>query len=369
MPNQKNTSFIKNLENKSAHKPLLITTGEPSGIGMDIVLDIYANHACEDAFFPYFVITACLTSLKLRASQLMHAGVLKKLPNFIQLSAQSIKSNDLYQHSLAEGLMVIDTPVAHPVVAGQLTPINAPMVEQQLSIAHQLAHQGWVSAIVTAPIAKSVMIEGGIGLSDGSLFSGHTEYFMQKCNLDKVVMMLANQTMKVALVTTHLPLKEVPNAITASALTDTIQITHQALSTQFGIKNPCLLVCGLNPHAGENGHLGTEEQDIINPTLKVLQEQGINTSLALPADTLFTCPYLELADAVIAMYHDQGLAPLKSHGFGETVNITLGLPYIRTSVDHGTALDLAGSGKANSSSLKHAILLAWQMSNKAKQPA
>ena len=186
-------------------------------------------------------------------------------------------------------------------------------------------------------------------------FMGHTEFFMQQSGLDKVVMMLANSLMKVALVTTHLPLRAVADAISHEEVAKTVDIVIHDCQQKFGLTHPKILVCGLNPHAGERGYLGREEIDIINPVLQHYRDQGVDISLAMPADTLFTQKHIATADAIIAMYHDQGLAPLKSHGFGETVNITLGLPYIRTSVDHGTALDLAGTGKASADSLYRAI--------------
>ena len=223
------------------------------------------------------------------------------------------------------------------------------MVIAQLQLAHKLAISKQVAAIVTAPLQKSVIMTV---LPD---FMGHTEFFMQQSGLDKVVMMLANSLMKVALVTTHLPLRAVADAISHEEVAKTVDIVIHDCQQKFGLTHPKILVCGLNPHAGESGYLGREEIDIINPVLQHYRDQGIDISLAMPADTLFTQKHIATADAIIAMYHDQGLAPLKSHGFGETVNITLGLPYIRTSVDHGTALDLAGTGKASTDSLYHAI--------------
>lgn len=320
-------------------KPIIITTGEPAGIGMDIVLDVLAHHRHILPKTTY--ITACHHSLTARMNEL---GLSLDLP--------------LYADGCTDGVFIIDIPCHDNVVAGVLNLTNANMVYRQLDLAHTWAMAGKVGAIVTAPISKSVMIDGGITLDDGSQFSGHTEFFMQKAGCDKVVMMLANAKMKVALVTTHLPLKDVPNAINEQEIIRTVNITHREMTDKFGIKNPRLLVCGLNPHAGEDGHLGTEEQTIINPALRDCQRQGINVSLAMPADTIFTPHHLSKADAIIAMYHDQGLAPLKSHGFGDTVNITLGLPYVRTSVDHGTALDLVGTGGASSSSLVQAIKVA-----------
>lgn len=342
---------------------LIITTGEPAGIGMDIVLDLLAH---DELTMPVMIV-ADARALTERAQILMTHGVLPYVPRFDTLDSDAIdgewaddKMVDDVLNNLSHPL-IIDTPCATPVVAGQLNINNTTMVERQLAIAHHLAGTGRVSAIVTTPIQKSVLIEADIRLSNGDKFSGHTEYFMQKCGCDKVVMMLANAKMRVALVTTHLPLRDVPDAITPDAVARTVQITYDGLQRQFGIAKPKLLVCGVNPHAGEDGHLGQEERDVINPILQNFIDKGMDISLAMPADTLFTKRYLDHCDAVIAMYHDQGLAPLKSHGFGDTVNITLGLPYLRTSVDHGTALDLAGTGKASSTSLLRAIQLACKM--------
>lgn len=324
-------------------KPIIITTGEPAGIGMDIVLDVLCHH--RHVLPRTTFITACHQSLMARMAQLN-----------VQLDLSVIDGQTV--PTARDGVFIIDIPCDDKVVAGKTNTKNAHMVLCQLSLAHDLAMTGQVGAIVTAPIHKSVMMSAGICLDNGDKFSGHTEYFMHKAHCDKVVMMLANAKMKVALVTTHLPLKDVPDAITAQEVISTVQITHREMVQKFGIKSPRLLVCGLNPHAGEEGHLGTEEQTIINPALMACQKQGMNVSLALPADTIFTPQHLSQTDAIIAMYHDQGLAPLKSHGFGDTVNITLGLPYVRTSVDHGTALALAGTGKASSTSLIQAINIA-----------
>ena len=206
--------------------------------------------------------------------------------------------------------------------------------------------------VATAAVQKSVINDAGI------TFSGHTEYYQEFAGVDRVVMMLATKTLRVALVTTHLPLRDVPNAITKERLHQVIDILIHDLKTKFKIATPRILVCGLNPHAGEDGYLGREEIEIINPVLETYRQQGIHISLSLPADTLFTPDHLKETDAVLAMYHDQGLPVLKSQGFGEAVNITLGLPFIRTSVDHGTALSLAGTGQAKSSSLHVAVDLA-----------
>ena len=358
---------VKSLDStahQASAKPLLITSGEPAGIGMDIVLDVLHHHAdvlavpvwlCCD--YDALTTRANLLNLPLPA----HRIICPK-PDLLATPSELLTDiNEMLDDAPMHSVTILHLPSAHKVTAGVLDTANAKMVEQQLHLAHHLASSGMVSAIITAPIQKSVLIDADIRLDNGEPFSGHTEYFMHKSGCDKVVMMLANSVMKVALVTTHLPLRAVADAISADEVRQTVQITHHALVTQFGISAPKILVCGLNPHAGEAGHLGDEEIHIINPVLKDFQSTGMNISDAMPADTLFTHQHLTDCDAVIAMYHDQGLAPLKSHGFGDTVNITLGLPYIRTSVDHGTALSIAGSGSASSSSLIQAIKQALAM--------
>lgn len=340
--------------------PLIITTGDPAGIGMDIVLMAYAHKDSDRVW----LVTACLASLKQRYWQLrQHIS----LPDYQWVRVDTHGSDlsldfDLDCRDNPLTLYVIDTPCTTAVVAGKADARHAMMIKQQLDMAHTLAINAQVAAIVTAPLAKSVMIDGGVRLFDGSIFCGHTEYFMQACGCEQVVMMLANEVMRVALVTTHLPLRSVADAITAKAVASTVQISHDELQRKFAIACPKIFVCGLNPHAGERGHLGDEELTVINPVLQAFQDKGMDISLAMPADTLFTKPYLDKADVIIAMYHDQGLAPLKSHGFGKTANITLGLPYIRTSVDHGTAFDLAGTGRADFGSLLYAIHCADKMS-------
>lgn len=340
-------------------KPLLITTGEPAGIGMDIVLQLASKQkfallqrkiivlADYHAINERWLLLKNSLGNKLKIHQLNH----HQTGNFVE------KFTDIMQNYQENCLNILHLPVKESVIAGQLIDENAHMVLAQLQVAHNLAITKQVSAIVTAPLQKSVVMK--IYPS----FMGHTEFFMEKSGLDKVVMMLANSVMRVALVTTHLPLKAVADAITANEVRKTVEIILTDCEHKFGLKNPKILVCGLNPHAGENGYLGSEEIEIINPVLQSFQDKNVDISLALPADTLFTEKYLKNCDVVVAMYHDQGLAPLKSHGFGETVSITLGLPYIRTSVDHGTALDLAGTGLASSESLYHAILYADSMAN------
>lgn len=332
--------------------PLVITSGEPAGIGMDIIL-MLADRQQLNLPNRAVIVLADINALQQRYSELKQKGAVKQGLLIQQLAMDELHElKDLpkiAQSSAHDIILVMDVPAAEPVVAGQLNPHNARMVIAQLQLAHKLAISKQVAAIVTAPLQKSVIMTV---LPD---FMGHTEFFMQQSGLDKVVMMLANNLMKVALVTTHLPLRAVADAISHKEVAKTVDIVIQDCQQKFGLTHPKILVCGLNPHAGESGYLGREEIDIINPVLQHYRDQGVDISLAMPADTLFTQKHIATADAIIAMYHDQGLAPLKSHGFGETVNITLGLPYIRTSVDHGTALDLAGTGKASADSLYHAI--------------
>jgi len=358
-------------------RPLLITTGEPAGIGMDIVLMLADAGKLQDFDRPIWV-TADNKAMTARAEELIKAGTLKNCPKWQVIDWQVIKDdNDKVDNKSAitsadaqtkpndSGFTLINIPCHAPVVAGRIDTNNSAMVAQQLTLAHQLATSKKIAAIVTGPLQKSALIDADIKLPDGTMFSGHTEFFMQQSGCDKVVMMLANQAMKVALVTTHLALKDVPTAITPDNVRQTVQIVLDDMRTKFGMDKPRILVCGLNPHAGEGGHLGLEEINIINPVLQEFIDAGVDISEAMPADTLFTTRHLNNCDAVIAMYHDQGLPVLKSHGFGDTVNLTLGLPYIRTSVDHGTALDFAGQIGANDSSLYQALSMANDMANKA----
>ncbi|MBP2280849.1 4-hydroxythreonine-4-phosphate dehydrogenase [Psychrobacter sp. PL19] len=353
--------------------PLLITTGEPAGIGMDVVLLLAQQGKLQDFARPIWV-TAEAEAMQARADKLVAAGVLKTCPSWQTVTAQADVDDFITQISQQAAVdndandsrfTLLDMPCGAPVVAGHIEINNALMVARQLEIAHQLASGNTVAAIVTGPLQKSALIDADIKLLDGTMFSGHTEFFMQQSGCDKVVMMLANPTMKVALVTTHLALKDVPAAITQENVRQTIQIVLDDMQSKFGLAKPRILVCGLNPHAGEGGHLGVEESEIINPVLQEFIAAGIDISEAMPADTLFTPRHLEHCDVVIAMYHDQGLPVLKSHGFGDTVNLTLGLPYIRTSVDHGTALDLAGRGGASATSLYQALVMANEMADKA----
>jgi 4-hydroxythreonine-4-phosphate dehydrogenase len=314
--------------------PLYVTSGEPAGIGPDICLSL-AGRVDERPV----VVLADMQMLQQRAEQ---------LDNHVELVAYQGQQ----QPSLSGQLFVEHIPLIEPVELGQLNPANAAYVIEQLRRSAEYAMSGRSVGVATAAVQKSVINDAGI------TFSGHTEYYQGFAGVERVVMMLATKTLRVALATTHLPLRDVPDAITKQRLHQVIDILIHDLKTKFKIATPRILVCGLNPHAGEDGYLGREEIEIINPVLEIYRAQGIDMTLSLPADTLFTPENLKDADAVLAMYHDQGLPVLKSQGFGEAVNITLGLPFIRTSVDHGTALSLAGTGQAKSSSLHVAVDLA-----------
>lgn len=314
--------------------PLYVTSGEPAGIGPDICLSLAGRVDKRPV-----VVLADMQMLQQRA---------KQLGNPVELVAYQGQE----QSSLSGQLFVEHIPLVEPVELGQLNPANAAYVIEQLRRSAEYAMSGRSVGVATAAVQKSVINDAGI------TFSGHTEYYQGFAGVERVVMMLATKTLRVALATTHLPLRDVPDAITKQRLHQVIDILIHDLKTKFKIATPRILVCGLNPHAGEDGYLGREEIEIINPVLETYRQQGIHISLSLPADTLFTPDHLKETDAVLAMYHDQGLPVLKSQGFGEAVNITLGLPFIRTSVDHGTALSLAGTGQAKSSSLHVAVDLA-----------
>ncbi len=319
---------------------ILVTAGEPAGIGPDLCLQLAGPQSgCE------IVVIADANLLRERAQKLD-----------ISVDIITITPTQLPGPTQSQQLKVWHVPLADTCLAGSLNTNNAAYVLETLDIACDACLSGAAHAMVTAPVHKAIINEAG------TRFSGHTEYLQQRCQKDKVVMMLACQTMRVALATTHLPLSEVPAAVTAPSLRQVISILHPELIIKFDTPEPTIYICGLNPHAGENGHLGREELDVIIPTLDSLREQGMQLVGPLPADTLFNQHNLEQADCVLAMYHDQGLPVLKYAGFGSAVNITLGLPIIRTSVDHGTALDLAATGKASASSLKEAVRQASLMS-------
>lgn len=317
--------------------PLYVTSGEPAGIGPDICLSL-AERVDERPI----VVLADIHMLEQRAQ-------------ILKLSVELIEYQGQESSSGIGQLFVEHVPVQQDVVLGELNPNNAAYVLEQLRRSADYAMSGKSVGVATAPVQKSVINEAGIS------FSGHTEYYQEFAGVPRVVMMLATKTLRVALATTHLPLRAVADAITPERLHQVIDILIHDLKSKFKIEQPNILVCGLNPHAGEGGYLGMEEIEVINPVLESYRAQGINMSLSLPADTLFTPENLKDADAVLAMYHDQGLPVLKSQGFGEAINITLGLPFIRTSVDHGTALSLAGTRLAKSSSLHVAVDLALDL--------
>lgn len=315
---------------------LAITSGEPAGIGPDICLTLARQTLpCR------CVVLADKQLLSERARQLGY----------------NVPLTDYHpNHPSAPGtLEVLHIPLAAPCHTGQLNSANAHYVLSLLDRAYSGICQGEFAGMVTAPLHKGIINDAGIP------FSGHTEYLAAISHTEQVVMMLAGNGLRVALATTHLPLKDIPAAITRPLLHSVLHILHTDLQTKFGIAKPTILVAGLNPHAGEQGHLGWEEIQIIEPELQSLREQGLDVRGPYPADTLFQPFLLKDADAVLAMYHDQGLPVLKYTSFGQGVNITLGLPFIRTSVDHGTALDLAGTGRADHGSLLTAIQTALNM--------
>ena len=326
-------------------KRLAITPGEPAGIGPDLIIQL-AQQSHPDE-----LIVVCDPELLRSRAQLLDLPI--SIERFDPTTAPS--------PSIARSIKVLPVTLGASVTAGTLDPKNATYVLETLRVAAQGCLDQQFDAIVTAPVHKGIINDAGIP------FTGHTEFLEALTHSSKVVMMLATEGLRVALATTHLPLSDVAKSITPNLLEEIIGVLHQDLVSQFGIPSPRIIVAGLNPHAGEGGHMGREEIDIIEPTLHKLRKQGLNLIGPLPADTLFTPKYLDECDAVLAMYHDQGLPVLKYKGFGKAVNITLGMPIIRTSVDHGTALDLAGTGTADTGSLSLAIHYAGEMArNKAK---
>lgn len=317
---------------------LAFTPGEPAGIGPDIGLLLsQTQQNCQLIFI------ADPNMLQQRAYQL---GLRLQIQIFdatkpVTLSAPGI-------------IHVLPIEASAPSICGQMNSCNSAYVLDTLTQAVHLCQQGICHALVTAPVNKAIINDAGIP------FSGHTEFIAQMTG-GYPVMMLATPGLRVALATTHLPLSQVPKAIDRSRLERILTTLHHDLGHRFDLKNPKIRVCGLNPHAGENGHLGTEEIETLIPVIQKLQQQGLNLDGPWPADTVFTPKYMESADAILAMYHDQGLPVLKHKGFGHAANITLGLPIIRTSVDHGTALDLAGTGQVSTGSLQYAIDTALQM--------
>lgn len=317
-----------------AHVPrIALTLGEPAGVGPELVARIAQR--------PW---SAELVAVGDRALLEQRAAALG-----VSLTLAALDASAEPQPQAAGTLFVVDVPLAVAAVPGTLDPRNARAVIATLDAAAEACRGGVCQGLVTAPVHKGVINDAGI------LFSGHTEYLALAFGVEIPVMMLMAGRLRVALVTTHLPLRAVPDAITAVRLRRTLEVLDRELRTRFGIERPRIAVLGLNPHAGEGGHLGREELEIIGPTLDALRAEGLALEGPLPADTAFTPAALTRSDAVLAMYHDQGLPVLKHAGFGHAVNVTLGLPTVRTSVDHGTALDLAGTGKADAGSLTAAL--------------
>lgn len=324
---------------------VVITPGEPAGVGPDLVIAL-----AQQAWPAELVVCADPALLLARAALLQLPLTLREYQPDVSAQPQAEKT-----------LTILPIKLHSKALPGQLDVNNGAYVVDTLARACDGCLSGEFAALITGPVHKGIINDAGVP------FTGHTEFFAERSHRDRVVMMLATEELRVALATTHLPLLDVPAAITPQTLTEVITILDHDLRTKFGIDEPQIYVCGLNPHAGEGGHMGREEIDVIIPTLESLRQQGIHLIGPLPADTLFQPKYLEHADAVLAMYHDQGLPVLKYQGFGRAVNITLGLPFIRTSVDHGTALDLAATGIADVGSFRTALNLAIKMINNSNE--
>lgn len=323
---------------------LVLTCGEPAGIGPDVVLG------------------AALCDWPVELLAIGNKAALADRAELLGLDIELIPFTSGMPPSpnRAGTLCCLDVPLIAPCIAGELDTRHSSAVLASLELGVSLCQAGEGAAMVTGPVHKGVINDAGIP------FSGHTEFLASLCGTEKVVMMLASPKLRVALATTHLPLRAVPDAIEQASLTRTIGVIHQSLQSQWDIASPRISVLGLNPHAGEGGYLGDEEVRVIEPVIQSLREKGLAIRGPLPADTAFSNSLREGTDVYLAMYHDQGLTVLKSEGFGEAVNVTLGLPIIRTSVDHGVALDLAGTGRADDASMKAAIEMAIQLaSNKA----
>ena len=319
---------------------IAITAGEPAGIGPDIVL-----MAAQRNWDAQLVVIADPDMLRQRAQLL-------KLP----LALHTLTPDSPAKPHQAGSLIIQPVPLAAPTIPGKLNPVNANYVIETLRAAVRGCASDTYQALVTGPVQKSVINDAGIP------FVGHTEFLADETETSRVVMMLATRELRVALATTHLALKDVPGAITRELLQQTLSVLHTDLKTKFRIDRPRIAVLGLNPHAGEGGHMGREEIETLIPVLEQLRAAGMDLIGPLPADTAFNPKVLDNCDAVFAMYHDQGLPVLKYSGFGRAINITLGLPIVRTSVDHGTALELAGTGRADWGSLEEALTIACQLS-------
>lgn len=320
---------------------IAITPGEPAGIGPDLAI-VMAQRA-----WPVELVVVASPQL------LQERAALLNLP----LTLQAYDPEQPAKATQPGTLSILPVELTEPCIAGELNQANGAYVVETLRVACDKNMKGEFHAVVTGPVHKGLINQSGIA------FSGHTEYFAHQANCSDVVMMLATEGLRVALVTTHIPLAYVSKAITSERLRHVTTILHKDLINKFGIKNPTIYVCGINPHAGEGGHLGREEIEVMTPTLDVLRAEGMNVIGPLPADTIFQEKYLEKADAILSMYHDQGLPVLKYKGFGSAVNITLGLPFIRTSVDHGTATDLAGKNLADTGSMVEALNTAIELAN------
>jgi 4-hydroxythreonine-4-phosphate dehydrogenase len=318
---------------------IVITSGEPAGVGPDACVALAQSPWQAD------LVVAADSKLLSETAQAL------KLP--LTLEPYDPRKTGVHR---AGTLKVLEVPLRAAVRAGHLDPRNAPYIIEMLDRAADGCRSGEFAAMVTAPVQKSTLMEGGYE------FSGHTEYLAARTGAPLPVMLLVSGTLRVALVTTHLALAQVPGAITVERLLATLRIVHRDLKRYFSLDSPRIAVLGLNPHAGESGHLGREEIDVIEPVIQQLRREGMDIQGAVPADTAFTPHFLATTDVILAMYHDQGLPVLKHVGFGNAVNLTLGLPILRTSVDHGTALSLARSGKTDYGSLRAALALAIELS-------
>ncbi len=325
---------------------IVISAGDPAGIGPDIIALALQN--------PIEAVIAVAADPAVMVDRAHSIG--------LRVEVKEVDP-ELHQDPHQVGLIsVLPCPCPESVLPGLLNPANAQQVIQAIDLATDLCLREKYQALVTAPVNKAAINDGGIP------FSGHTEWIAERCGSFDPVMMLASSSLRVCLATTHLPLADVPGAITADRLRSVIKVMHTDLSMLYQLESPRIGVCGLNPHAGEGGYLGMEEQRVITPLMQELNDEGMNLIGPLPADTAFTSQQLSDLDAVLAMYHDQGLPVVKHQGFGQVVNVTLGLPVIRTSVDHGTALSLAGTGNASAESMLTSIRLAVEFSrNKSKR--